>query len=94
MCSCCMTREKYKGDRKLRCWHPFKVPDHCFGETEGWKHFAKGRGNKKPLCSLDCGPAFWGHGGRPKFSVTLSVLLLCSNTQLTFQARVADVTHM
>lgn len=37
MCSCCMSREKCKGDRKLRCWHPFKLPEHGFRETEDWK---------------------------------------------------------
>lgn len=60
MCSCCMSREKCKGGRKLCCWPPFKLPEHGFRETEDWKHFTKERGTRNPLCGWGCGPAFWG----------------------------------
>lgn len=94
-CSCGMSREKREGDRKSHCWPPLKVPEHCFRETEGWKHFAKGGGKKKPLCSLGCGPAFFGASVGWNFQSPYQ-FWWCAPilTQLPFQARVTDVTRM
>lgn len=92
MCSCCMSREKCKGDRKLRCWHPFKLPEHGFRETEDWKVLPR-KEETENLSVAGAVVLLFGGSGRLKFSVTLPVLLLGSNTQLTFQARLTNGTH-
>lgn len=52
-CSCHMTREKGKGESKLHCQHPFRMPERGLGGTEGWKGCVKGKGHKEPLLSRD-----------------------------------------
>lgn len=93
-CRWCMIREGRKGDGKLHCWHPFEVPEHCFRETEAGSVLPREEETTNLSIAWAVVLLFGGHGSRPKFLVTLPVLLVCSDAQLTFQARVTDVTHV